>query len=244
MGVNLGMFLIAFRLQSDKLTDISYAVTFMTLALFGFFRSDGEVYHTILFAIIAVWAVRIGSFLLYRVMKAGKDQRFDGMRESFFKFIRFWIFQAITVWALLLPSLFAFESSGKLSLFVYAGLAIWAVGLVIESIADFQKYRFSQDAKNKGTWIDVGIWRFSRHPNYFGEILVWIGVYLIALVSLTTVQVWIGLVSPVFITVLLLFVSGIPLLEKSADKKWGHLKEYQAYKAATSILVPLPKRHR
>lgn len=244
LTINICMFLIAFRLQSDKLTDMSYAVTFMALTLFGFLRSDGEVYHMILLAIIAVWAVRIGSFLLYRVMRAGKDQRFDGMRESFFKFIRFWILQAITVWVLLLPSLFAFESSGRQSFLVYAGLGIWAIGLVIESVADFQKYRFSQDTKNKGTWIDVGIWRLSRHPNYFGEILVWIGVYLIALVSLTTVQAWIGLISPVFITILLLFVSGIPLLEKSADKKWGHLKEYQAYKAATSVLVPFTKRHR
>lgn len=242
--INIGMFLIAFRLQSDKLTDISYAVTFMTLAVFGFIRSNGEIYHILLLTIIGVWAVRIGSFLLYRVMKTGKDQRFDGMRESFFKFIRFWILQAITVWVLLLPSLFAFESSGNLSFLVYLGLAIWMAGLVIESIADFQKYHFSQDAKNKGTWIDVGIWKFSRHPNYFGEILVWVGIYLIALVSLTTVQAWIGLISPVFITVLLLFVSGIPLLEKSADKKWGHLKEYQAYKVATSVLVPLPNRHR
>lgn len=218
LSINVGMFLIAFRLQSDKLTDISYAVTFMTLALFGFYRSNGDVYHMIMLAMIGLWAVRIGGFLLYRVIKAGKDQRFDGMRESFFEFILFWILQAITVWVLLLPSFFAFESSGRLSSLVYAGLAIWVVGLVIESVADLQKYKFSQDPKNKGTWIDVGIWRFSRHPNYFGEMLVWVGVYLIALVSLTTTQTWIGLISPAFITVLLLFVSGIPLLKKSADK--------------------------
>ncbi len=240
--INMSMFLIAFRLQSDKLTDISYAVTFMTLALFGFFRSSGEIFHVLLLIMVGLWAIRIGGFLLYRVIKIGKDQRFDGMREHFFTFSRFWILQAVTVWVLMLPSLLAFESSGQLSTLAYIGLAIWTVGLVTEAVADFQKYRFSQVAKNKGTWIDSGIWRFSRHPNYFGEILVWVGVYCVTYVSLAPVEAWIGLLSPVFITVLLLFVSGLPLLEKSADKKWAHVKEYRAYKAATSVLIPLPKR--
>jgi len=242
LSINIGMFLIAFRLQSDKLTDISYAVTFMTLALFGFFRSGAEAYHLVLLAMILLWAVRIGGFLLYRVMKTGKDQRFDGMRENFLKFSQFWILQAITVWVLMLPSLFAFEGSGSISLLAVIGIVTWLTGLVTESMADFQKYRFNQDSKNKEKWIATGIWRYSRHPNYFGEILVWAGVYLVTLVSLSTTQAWVGAISPLFITVLLLFVSGIPLLEKSADKKWGDQEDYQHYKATTSVLIPLPKK--
>lgn len=241
-AINIAMFFIAFWRQSDKLTDISYAVTFATLASFGFVRSDQTLYHVVLFVMILLWAVRIGGFLLYRVIKNGKDARFDDMRDKFFKFGRFWALQAITVWVLLIPSLFAFENSSRVALFVWIGVIIWAIGLLVESIADLQKYRFSQNPKNKGQWIEKGIWYYSRHPNYFGEMLIWIGVYVVAITSLPLDQALIGLISPIFITTLLLFVSGIPLLEKSADKKWGNDQAYKRYKSSTSILVPLPKR--
>lgn len=242
LAINIAMFLVAFRLQSDKLTDISYAVTFITLGLFGFVRSEQELYHLVLFAMILIWGVRIGGFLLYRVIKNGKDARFDDMRDKFFLFGRFWVLQAITVWVLLIPSLFAFDNSGSSSLLVSLGVTVWLVGLVVESIADLQKYRFSQNPKNKGQWIEEGIWYYSRHPNYFGEIVVWVGVYLYVVTALSQGQALVGLVSPIFITTLLLFVSGIPLLEKSADKRWGSQKEYQRYKSSTSVLVPLPKK--
>lgn len=242
LGINIVMFLIAFRMQSDKLTDISYAATFLTLALFGFFRSETSLFHGILLGMISLWGIRIGGFLLYRVLKTGTDKRFDGMRDKFVAFSRFWILQAITVWILMLPSLFAFEASGVLSPIGLSGIIIWLIGLSIESVADLQKYRFSQNPANKDRWIASGIWQYSRHPNYFGEILVWVGIYMFAFTSLSTTQQWAGLISPIFITILLLFVSGIPLLEKAADKKWGSSKEYQRYKSTTSVLIPLPRR--
>jgi len=119
---------------------------------------------------------------------------------------------------------------------------VWFVGLVLEATADLQKYRFSRDPKNKGAWIDEGVWRYSRHPNYFGEILVWVGVYLLAFPALIGWEKVIGLASPVLIICLLLFVSGVPLLEKAADARWGNEPAYKRYKRRTSILILLPKR--
>jgi len=239
LGINLSMFLVAFWRKSDKLTDISYAVTFATIAIWSFVTSSREWYHTLLMALVVVWATRLGGFLLYRVIKKGKDARFDGMRESFTKFGKFWLGQAITVWVMMIPSVFAFNANPSRNWIVPIGVAVWAIGLICETIADLQKMAFSNNPANKDKWIDTGIWHYSRHPNYFGEILVWIGIYLYTLASLPLLPAIIGLVSPAFIIILLLFISGIPILEKSADKKWGKEPKYQAYKKRTSLLIPL-----
>lgn len=240
--INVAMFLVAFRLQSDKLTDASYAATFLTLTLFGFLSSGGGMYHILLAAMVALWALRLGGFLLYRVIRAGKDRRFDGVRENFVKFGAFWLIQAVSVWALMVASMMAFASTASFTLAAAFGVLVWFVGLVIESVADIQKYKFSSNKANKGKWIATGIWKYSRYPNYFGEILVWLGVYIYATASFSPVQAVVASASPLFITVLLLFVSGVPILEKSADKKWGDNKAYQNYKKQTSILLPLPPR--
>ena len=239
--INLTMFVVAFRLQSDKLTDISYAATFATIAVWAFATSDRNASHLVLLAMLLLWSLRLGGFLLYRVIKTGKDARFDGMRESFVKFGKFWVAQAVSVWVIMIPAVFAFGESGALNTVSFIGLFVWFIGWVCESIADWQKFTFSSDPRNKGKWIESGIWKYSRHPNYFGEIMVWLGVYIFAFSSITTLQALVGLVSPLFITSLLLFVSGIPILEKSADKRWGDKEAYRAYKRSTSILIPLPR---
>ncbi len=238
--INVVLFIAAYLWRSDKLTDASYALSFIAVALYGFSQAKMSWYHLFLLLLIGIWALRIGSFLLYRVMKVGKDARFDGIRESFWRFLKFWIGQAVTVWILMLPAILAFSHTSTILHISRLGGGIWAIGLIIEAIADIQKYRFSRNPKNKNKWIASGIWHYSRHPNYFGEILVWTGVYLYALTVLPTADAIIGLVSPLFITILLLFVSGIPILEKSADKRWGKQVEYQAYKKRTSILIPWP----
>ena len=238
LGINLSMFLIAFWRKSDKLTDISYAATFATIAIWSFATSNQTWYHALLLLMVLVWAVRLGGFLLYRVIKKGKDARFDGMRESFTKFGKFWLAQAITVWVMMIPSVFAFNAEPSYDWLAITGVIIWAIGLVCETVADLQKLAFNNNPANKNKWIDTGIWHYSRHPNYFGEILVWVGVYLFTLASLPLLPAIIGLVSPAFIIILLLFISGIPILEKSADERWGKDAKYQDYKKRTSILIP------
>ena len=242
LGINLTMFIIAYVRQSDKLTDISYAVTFATIALYGFYKSDGSPSHILLASAVGIWSLRLGSFLLYRVIKRGKDSRFDGTRENFVKFGKFWLGQALTVWVLMIPSILAFGATLTLTIGSLIGLVVWASGLIIETTADIQKMNFANNPANKNKWIESGIWRYSRHPNYYGEILVWVGLYLYVIPGLSITQTIFGLISPIAITCLLLFVSGIPVLEKAADKRWGNLAAYQEYKRRTSLLILLPRK--
>lgn len=243
-AINIAMFLVAYKKQSDKLTDISYAVSFITIALYVFSQVGEEsVFHIVLTLMIVAWGIRLGGFLLLRVLKNGKDARFDEIRGNFIKFLNFWLGQALAAWVLLLPMIFSFSKDNVvMTNLTWVGFAIWLTGWAIELTADLQKYRFAQNPNNKDKWIETGIWKYSRHPNYFGEILVWIGVYIYTVSALSSIEGIIALASPLFISYLLLFVSGLPPLEKGADKKWGSNPKYREYKKKTSILIPLPRR--
>jgi steroid 5-alpha reductase family enzyme len=241
---NLGMFLIAFRQGTDKLTDISYAATFIALAVFGLTRtSETLTSQWILFYMVVFWAVRIGGYLFMRIRKTGKDKRFDKMRGNFRKFLSFWLLQAFTVWVVMLGVLeFFAEGVEPVGAFMVVGLLLWLIGLIIEAVADMQKFQFMQNTKNKDKWIQSGLWKYSRHPNYFGEILVWFGVYVFVVSGLQGTAQLLSMASPLFIMFMLLFVSGIPLLEKSADARWGKDKNYIKYKNTTSIIIPFPHK--
>jgi steroid 5-alpha reductase family enzyme len=193
----------------------------------------------ILYAMVVVWALRLGIFLFLRIRKQKRDKRFDEMRNSLWKFGRFWLLQGASVYVILLACLFVWSKEGALfSWLNWIGLTIFLAGLLIESIADYQKRKFSAKSENKDKWIDTGLWSISRHPNYLGEMLVWVGVYTYAFSYLSISERLIGLLSPLYIICLLLFVSGIPLLEKAADQKWGENTEYKKYKKRTPILIP------
>jgi steroid 5-alpha reductase family enzyme len=237
LAINVFMFIPAFIIKTDKLTDASYSVTFIVVAIFGYLFSSKSTAHLYCLLMIILWALRLGIFLLVRINKLKKDSRFDGMRENFYKFLGFWLLQGVTVFIILVPSILLWSSpSTKINVLSTFGIVIFIAGLFIELIADTQKFRFN---KNKPkTWIDIGIWRISRHPNYLGEIILWIGVYLFVVPSLGLPQSLIALIGPAYIAVLLIFVSGIPLLEKSSEKKWGDKKEYQEYKSKVPTLIP------
>jgi len=238
LGLNLILFVPAFIFKTDKLTDLSYAISFIVVSLVLFFNSTGELAHSILLMMIVLWATRLGSYLFVRIRKMDRDKRFDGMRESFPRFLRFWTFQGLTVFAVLLSSIPFFSlSNPEVNTLSIIGLIIWATGLAIESVADIQKYKFINSPSNKGLWIDSGLWHYSRHPNYFGEILLWIGVYIFALGGISGTDTLIGLLSPIYISMIIIFFSGIPLLEKPADKRWGDNEKYREYKKTTSSLI-------
>ena len=239
LGINLAMFVPAFIFKTDRLTDISYALSFIVLASVAFLNSSLNDAHLVLLVAITVWAVRLGGFLLFRIWKIKRDKRFDDKRDNFVKFLAFWVLQGISVFIVLVSSLLVFDTPDiKLTLLSYFGLAVFAVGLLLEATADIEKYRFNSNPQNKGKWIATGVWGRSRHPNYLGEMLVWIGLYIFGIPVLPLSGLVIGLVSPLYIIVLLLFVSGIPLLEKAADAKWGKDKKYQEYKKHTPALLP------
>jgi steroid 5-alpha reductase family enzyme len=188
---------------------------------------------------VFVWAARLGYFLFTRIHKAGKDARFDAIKTCFVRFLAAWTLQGlwITFTAAAAWGAITSEQKEPFGIFAMIGSLVWLSGFIIEVVADRQKGQFKEESENKGKFIRSGLWSRSRHPNYFGEIVLWTGVAIIAFPVLQGWQ-WVFLSSPVFITILLTRVSGIPLLEKRADDTWGGQEDYEAYKKSTPVLVP------
>ncbi|CAM6117412.1 unnamed protein product [Calypogeia fissa] len=242
IGIQFTFFIIAYTLRIDKVTDFAGTINFVVIAVLTFFLK--HTYHfrqIVLTAFVVAWGLRLGIFLLLRILAWGEDNRFDDKRENLVRFAVFWILQAVWVWTVSLPVTVVNEVSRNPGLTAqdYIGWVMWGSGVVIEALADQTKLNFKNDPKNKGKWTDAGVWGWSRHPNYFGEILLWWGVFVAATPVLKGGQ-WAVVAGPVFLTLLLLFVSGIPLLESSADKRHGSKAEYIQYKKQTSPLIPLP----
>jgi steroid 5-alpha reductase family enzyme len=237
-------FVPAFRTQSERFYDLTGGLTYITVTLLVAALSGPlDARSLLLAALVVVWAGRLGTFLFRRVRKAGKDGRFDDIKPNFVRFLNAWTIQALWITLTAGAALAAITSANKTELDAVAivGILIWLVGFAIEATADLQKNRFRADPANKGRFIHTGLWSWSRHPNYFGEITLWVGVALIAFSALQGWQL-VTLISPVFVFLLITRVSGVPLLEKRADATWGGQEDYEAYKARTSVLVPLPPR--
>ena len=190
-----------------------------------------------------MWAGRLGTFLFRRVRKSGKDGRFDQIKTSFVRFLMAWMLQGLWVTLTAGAALAAITSGAKTTFGVLGvvGLVVWIVGFAIEVVADSQKSAFRREAKNAGDFITTGLWSWSRHPNYFGEIVLWTGMAIMVLPALAGLQ-HLTLISPLFVAALLLRISGVPMLERRADAKWGDQHDYERYKATTPVLVPRPPR--
>lgn len=239
VGLNLLVFLPAYYLRTDKLTDLTYSLTFMLLAGIGFVEHGEDLPKTLLTFMIYAWAIRLGMYLFARIQVTGKDARFDEMHNKFLNYAGFWLLQGVAVFIISLPMLlFMHRPAVALDGWSFLGMGVFLFGLVFESVADYQKYKFKSRPENKARWMASGLWRKIRHPNYLGEISVWTGIWIFSLPALTFTQGLIAALSPAFIFVLLRFISGIPLLEQSAEKKWGRLPEYQAYKKQSGRLLP------
>ncbi len=230
--------------KSDKLTDLSYGLTFIITAISALFinSSPKTPQYTILIIII-IWGVRLSGYLFARILKAKKDRRFDQIREKPLRFALFWLFQAVSIWIIMLPSVATLSSKTQPNNYYIflAGIIVSLVGLAFETIADLQKYRFKSNPKNKDRWIESGLWKYSRHPNYFGEMLVWWGLYL-ASIPFVGKYSPIFAISPFYISWLLIKISGIPLLEKEHMKKYKDNPKYKSYIKRTSVLIPLPPK--
>jgi steroid 5-alpha reductase family enzyme len=234
------VFIPAYWRQTEKFFDLTGSLTYIAVSTLALFLSAGVDGRAILvWALVVIWAVRLGTFLFGRIKKAGKDDRFDEIKPSFIRFLNLWTIQGLWVTFTLIAALVMITTANRkeLDLFALIGFLVWVFGFAMEVVADYQKSRFNADPNNKGKFIQSGLWSRSRHPNYFGEIVLWFGVMLIALPVLQGWQ-WVALISPVFVILLLTRVSGIPLLEKKADQKWGDQADYEAYKKTTPVLIP------
>lgn len=240
--MNWVAFIPAYLQQTEKFFDLMGGITFMSVTILAVILSpivDGRSW--LLLLMVVVWAFRLSTFLYKRVHAAGEDRRFRELKPSIPRFLNTWTLQGIWVSFSLAAALAAITSEKRLAIgaFAIVGFLVWVFGFGFEVISDSQKSKFKNDPVNKGKFINTGLWSWSRHPNYFGEIVLWIGVAIVALPILQGLQ-WVTLISPVFITLLLTRISGIPMLENRADEKWGGQEDYEAYKASTSILIPRP----
>ncbi len=234
------VFIPSFIFQTEKYFDLTGSITYISLISLAFFLSGKfDARSILLFGLVVIWAVRLGSFLFRRVQKAGKDDRFDELKPSFLRFLNVWNLQGLWVTFTFAAALVAITTkySKGLDGFALAGLLLWVIGFSFEAVADAQKSRFNANPANKGKFIKNGLWSRSRHPNYFGEITLWVGVAVIALPVLQGWQ-WVAIISPVFVAILLTRISGVPLLEKKSDNKWGGQEDYETYKKNTPVLLP------
>ncbi len=241
-GVQWIAFVPAYLRRTEKFYDLTGSATYMTVIWLSILLSGARSVTALAVAtLVTIWAARLGLFLFKRIHKDGKDGRFDKIKQSAPRFFVAWTLQGLWVSLTLAAALVVTttKSSGSLSPLVVIGAAVWLLGFTVEVVADRQKSAFRRDHPNQ--FIDSGLWAWSRHPNYFGEIVLWSGIAIIATASMAGWG-WLGWVSPLFVTVLLTRISGIPLLEKRADQRYGDDAAYRRYKARTSVLVPLPPR--
>ena len=229
--------------RTESFYDLTGSVTFVavtSLALVAAPGPDGEasVWRVTLAAMVVVWAVRLGSFLFVRVRRDGSDGRFDKIKVHPLAFLATWTLQALWVSMTVAAALAAITvADGLGGVWAMLGVIVWLIGFAIEVVADTQKRRFRADPANAGRFISTGLWSRSRHPNYFGEILLWSGVALMAVPTLSGWR-WVVLISPVFVWLLLTRVSGVPLLEARAAARFGDDPAYGAYVKHTPVLVP------
>lgn len=243
------MFIPSFIAKSEKFYDITGTLAYLslltivsalTVSLSGIPLSDRSF---LIIVLVSIWSLRLGFFLLYRIIQAGEDRRFRKIKVSFSKFFLSWSLSGLWVFITSANALAAIINNVPLKndTVSYFGILLWAFGFLCESIADEQKRRFRNKPENVNEFISHGLWRYSRHPNYFGEIVLWTGIALIAMPTLSGWQ-YSTLISPLFVFLLLTRISGINLLEDRSDKIWGHREEYKLYKQTTPVLVPFVNR--
>ncbi|KAL7620833.1 hypothetical protein AAE478_009831 [Parahypoxylon ruwenzoriense] len=262
VAYQLFFFSIAFALKFDKLTDFAGGTNFVLLAALtlGLSRNP-DARQVVASAFIMAWGLRLSLFLLFRVLRTGKDDRFDGTRDRFFPFLGFWVFQMLWVWTVSLPvtilnSPAVRQYAARIPAFGtgrdIAGVVLFGIGFVMETVSDAQKFAFRSRNPDGAAICDIGFFYFSRHPNYFGEIIIQFSIYMISVSAAADGHIgsqafnalYASIVGPFFLTILLMFVSGLPLSERPGAKKryekglnWA---AYQRYLGRTSILIPCP----
>ncbi len=236
-AINWLVFVPSWVARTERYFDLTGSLTYLAVVACGVALGSRDPRALLLALLVGVWALRLGTFLFRRILRDGRDRRFDALKQSVARFFLTWTLQGLWVYLTVSCALAAITAKQPQPIGVLAllGIAVWLAGFGIEVAADRQKQAFRADPANRDRFIDTGLWAWSRHPNYCGEILLWCGVALVALPALSGWALA-TLVSPLFVYVLLTRISGVPMLESRSDEKWGEDPAYQAYKARTPVL--------
>jgi len=236
------LFIPAYIFQTEKFYDITGSINYISIVIYIYYHNyithGFNLGNLILSSLIFIWAIRLGIFFFLRIQNDGEDKRFRSIKPSPSKFFMTWTLQATWVSICSLCALTGISSDSGIIInnLFFIGVIFFVLGFVIEVVADSQKTKFRKNPKNKNTFINSGLWAYSRHPNYLGEIFIWTGISVISFSSLSNLQ-FVTLISPIFTYVLLVYVSGVRLLEASGNEKWGHLKSYKEYIEKTPRLL-------
>jgi steroid 5-alpha reductase family enzyme len=233
----------AYIFQTEKFYDLTGSVTYLSVVWFVFLSTYQSISlnfgNLILVLLISIWTIRLGLFLFMRIHKAGEDKRFRTIKTSASQFFMTFTISGLWVTLCSMCALVAISSPEGLVMnaLTYIGIILFIIGFGIEIVADNQKTAFRSIEANKDSFITSGLWSKSRHPNYFGEVLLWFAIAVISFSSLEGLQL-ITLISPVFTYILLVYVSGVRMLEDMNDKKWADDENYKSYKENTPMLFP------
>ena len=230
--------------KTERFYDLTGGLTYITIVGFSLWagsRSEPiSSRELIVSLLVVIWSLRLSSFLYLRIHRTGKDGRFDKLKTSSIRFLVPWTIQGLWVFLTMIVVIVIntqADSAPALGIWDGIGLSIWILGFSIEVIADNQKTVFNSEPNNQGKWIDCGLWSYSRHPNYLGEVLLWTGIAFFGVSCFTGLEK-IAWISPLFIYLLLTRISGIPILDRRALEKWGDDSEYQIYRKTTPLLFP------
>ena len=243
-GLNWLVYVPSALARTEHYYDLTGGLTYLSVTGLAVVLSQPlDLRSTLVVGMVSIWAIRLAGFLFVRVKRVGKDIRFDSVKTKPSTFLVWWTLQALWVLTTMAAALAIVTGGERISMswLGWIGFGVWLFGFAVEVVADAQKSSFKNDPVNQGQFIRTGLWAWSRHPNYFGEIVLWTGVAIMAIPVLTGWQ-YATLISPVFVSFLLMKMSGVPLLERKADERWGGQEEYEAYKAATPVLIPRPPR--
>ena len=233
-------FIHSYLLNSEYYFDLVGSMTFISITISAFLISDiKDLRSMLLFFIVILWAIRLGAFLFFRIRLKGFDNRFSSIKNDFFKLFFVWNLQGMWILFSISPALISLLSEAKNSMGIlgYVGILVWVLGFLIEIIADYQKMIFRSKKENEKNFINSGFWAWVRHPNYLGEIILWFGVSIISFPVLIGWQ-FLSLLSPIFVAILLIKISGVPILEENNKNRWGDNPEYLTYIKNTPMIIP------
>ena len=237
--LNSLFFIHSYFFKTDIFFDLIGSISFISIGIISLiFIPDVDGNQILVFFLLIFWALRLGPFLFIRRLGTGVDERLSEYFESPLSLYFVWIMNSLWVFMTSISMMIIFSSKENydFGLVQWFGLLIWILGFIIEVVSDSQKSKFNK--KNKGKFINIGLWKYIRHPNYLGEIIIWAGIFVISISYINSIFTSLSILSPIFVFVLLRFLTGVPQLEVRGEKKWGKQKEYINYIKETGIIFP------